>query len=295
MKSLKINTGATRNELERTEHVKSFVKTLYGNKPMNKEQENQMFREYLLTKNSVLKDTIVKSNMRFVFSAAKAFTNDPETVLDLTMEGMVGLLEAFDKFDPQTNNSFLSFANHYVYKYMVDYTHGSEHVKRSKDFLLKSKTSRVKEAFFAENGRYPSDEEVIRIIREKYGIDVRKEDYIREITVTSLDGVCTYTADDEPIALIDSPEFIEQSGSFHTNRFIEEIENEDVNSKVSAYLSVLSERDQLIMKKLFGIGYYREFTPEEVADEFEMTVARVNQIKKEAIDKIKKNKYSIAV
>lgn len=295
MKSLKINTGATRNELERTDHIKAFIKTLYGGKPLSKEQENQMFREYLLTKNPALKDRIVKSNMRFVFSAAKAFTNDPETVLDLTMEGMVGLLEAFDKFDPQTNNSFLSFANHYVYKYMVDYTHGSEHVKRSKDFLLKSKTSRVKEAFFAKSGRYPTDEETIEIIREKYGIDVRKEDYIRDIVVASLDSACVYTDGDEPIALIDSPDFIEQSGSFHVNNFIEEIEEEDTSSKVTSYLSVLSERDQLIMKKLFGIGYYREFTPEEVAEEFEMTVARVNQIKKEAIEKIRKNRYSIAV
>lgn len=293
MKSLKINTGATRNELERTDHIKSFIKTLYGGKPLSKEQENQMFREYLLTKNQALKDKIVKSNMRFVFSAAKAFTNDPETVLDLTMEGMLGLLEAFDKFDPHTNNSFLSFANHYVYKYMVDYTHGSEHVKRSKDFILKSKTSRIKEAFFAENGRYPSDDEVIGIIKEKYGIDVKKEDYIREIVVTSLDSA--YVDDGEPIALIDSPDFIEQSGSFHINNFIEEIEEEDTSSKVTSYLSVLSERDQLIMKKLFGIGYYREFTPEEVADEFEMTVARVNQIKKEAIEKIRKNRYLIAV
>ena len=293
MKSLKINTGATRNELERTDHIKAFIKTLYGGKPLSKEQENQMFREYLLTKNQALKDKIVKSNMRFVFSAAKAFTNDPETVLDLTMEGMLGLLEAFDKFDPHTNNSFLSFANHYVYKYMVDYTHGSEHVKRSKDFILKSKTSRIKEAFFAENGRYPSDDEVIGIIKEKYGIDVKKEDYIREIVITSLDSA--YVDDGEPIALIDSPDFIEQSGSFHINNFIEEIEEEDTSSKVMSYLSVLSERDQLIMKKLFGIGYYREFTPEEVADEFEMTVARVNQIKKEAIEKIRKNRYSIAV
>ena len=293
MKSLKINTGATRNELERTDHIKAFIKTLYGGKPMNKEQENQMFREYLLTKNQALKDKIVKSNMRFVFSAAKAFTNDPETVLDLTMEGMIGLLEAFDKFDPHTNNSFLSFANHYIYKYMVDYTHGSEHVKRSKDTILKSKASRIKEAFFAENGRYPSDDEVVSIIKEKYGIDVKKEDYIREIVVTSLDSA--YMNDGESFNLIDSPDFIRQSGSFHLNNFVEEIEEEDTNSKVTSYLSVLSERDHLIMKKLFGIGYYREFTPEEIADEFEMTVARVNQIKKEAIEKIKKNRYSMAV
>ena len=102
MKSLKINTGAARNEVDRTDHVKNFIHTLYGGKPMTKEKENELFREYILTKNPMIKDTIVKCNTRFVYSAAKAFTNDPEEVLDLTMEGTMGLLEAFDRFDPDT-------------------------------------------------------------------------------------------------------------------------------------------------------------------------------------------------
>lgn len=296
MNNVKITTSSSTNaaELNRTDHIKAFIKTLYDAKPIPKDQENLMFMEYMLTKDKKIKDRIIKSNMRFVFSAAKAFTNDPEMILDLTMEGTIGLIEAFDRFDPGTNNSFLSFANHYVYKYMVEYIHDSERIRRSKDHSLKSKASRIRERYFAENGRYPSDDEVISMIQDKYGIDVKKEDYVREITVSSLDEVYTYINGDE-VSAIDSPEFTSRSEFVNTNGFVLKEENESNENMISACLSMLSERNREIMKKLFGIGYYREYTPEEVADEYGMTLARINQIKNESIEKIRKNAYSIAV
>lgn len=292
MKSLKINTGAARNEVDRTDHVKNFIHTLYGGKPMTKEKENELFREYILTKNPMIKDTIVKCNTRFVYSAAKAFTNDPEEVLDLTMEGTMGLLEAFDRFDPEIGNGFLSFANHYIYKYMVEYTHKSRCIKRSKDFHLKNKASRVREKFFAENGRYPDDFETMELIREKFGIDVKEEDYIREIVVSRLDNTYTF-GDGESSTMLESPEFTRRDGGFTKNEFVVEMEKQDMRDKVSEILGVLSERDQEIMKKLFGIGYYREYTAEELSEEYQMTVARINQIRKECLFKMKKYKFAV--
>lgn len=292
MKSLKINTGATKNTVDRTDHIKNFIRTLYDGQPLTKERENELFREYILTKNPALKDTIIKCNSRFVYSAAKAFINDPEEVLELTMEGMIGLLEAFDRFDPETGNGFLSFANHYVYKYMVEYTHNSRFIKRSKDFHLKNKASRIKDKFFAEFGRYPDDSEVIELIKEKYGIDVKEEDYVREIIVSRLDDSYTF-GDGETTTMLESPEFTRRDGGFMKNGFAIEMENEDMNSKVNEILGVLSERDQEIMRKAFGIGCFREYTAEELAEEYNMTVARINQIKKECLFKMKKYKFAV--
>jgi len=294
MKTLRINTGSTRNEIDRTDHMKSFIRTLYGGKPMSKEDENNMFREYMLTKNPVLKDTIIKCNMRFVFSAAKAFTNDPEMVLDLTMEGMMGLLEAFDRFDPETGNSFLSYANHYVYKYMVEYVHEAKQIKRSTDSSLKSKVSKIRENFFAKTGRYPSDDEIIDIIKEKYGIDVKKEDYIRDIVILSIDSEYrTNDGDDTPSD--GSHGIISKNDGYCLNDYDVKSETEYRNDRLNAALSILSDRDREIIKKLFGIGYFREYVVEELADEYGMTVARINQIRKTCIEKIRsEKKYLIA-
>lgn len=292
MKSLKINTGATRNEVDRTDHIKNFIRTLYDGKPLSKEKENELFREYILTKNDMIKDTIIKSNCRFVYSAAKAFTSNPEEVLELTMEGCMGLLEAFDRFDPETGNGFLSFANHYVYKYMVDYTHKSKFVKRSKDLSLKSKAQRIKEKFFAENGRYPDNYETIELIKERYGIDVKEEDYVSDIIISRLDDAYVF-GNGETANMLESPDFTKRDGGFMKNEFVVDMEKDDIKNNVEKILSVLSVRDAEIMKKLFGINCYREYTPEELADEYEMTIARINQIRKECLSRMKKYKFAV--
>ena len=286
MKSLKINNSSTRNEVDRTDHLKNFIRTLYEGKPLNKEKENDLFREYILTKDETIKDTIIKSNCRFVYSAAKAFTNDPEEVLELTMEGCMGLLEAFDRFDPETGYSFLSFANHYVYKYMVDYTHKSRIIKRSKDLSLKNKAQRIRERFYAENGRYPDNFETVELIKEKYGIEVKEEDYISDIVISHLDDDYTF-GDGETTSLLESPEFTKTDGGFSNNDFVASMENDDTKNRIDEVLGILNAR------KTFGIGCFREYTTEELAVEYKMTVSRINQIKRECMSKMKKYKFAV--
>ena len=89
MKTLRLNNGANRNEIERTDSIKNFVKTLYDGKPIPKDVENELFREYEKTHDASIKEAIIKGNIRFVYSAAKSFSNDPEEVLDLAMEGCI--------------------------------------------------------------------------------------------------------------------------------------------------------------------------------------------------------------
>ena len=292
MKSLRINTGANRNEVDRTDHIKNFVRTLYDGTPLTKEKENELFREYILTNDSNIKDIIIKSNSRFVYSAAKAFTNDPEEVLDLTMEGMMGMLEAFDKFNPDNGNGFLSFANHYIYKYMVTYTHKSKFVKRSKDHSLKNKSARIKEKFFAENGRYPSDSEIVTLMYEKHGIVIHDESYIRDIVISKLDDYCTFGNGDN-VTFMDSQEFTKNDSCSSKNIFENEIETEGVKSTIYEVLSALDNKEKDIIMKLFGIGYDREFTANEIAEEYCMSVSRINQIKKSCLSKMKNYKFAV--
>jgi RNA polymerase primary sigma factor len=291
---LRINTGSTKNTVDRTDNIKSFAGSLLKSDPLDKDKENQMFKEYILTKNEALRDTIIRSNAKFVFSAAKAFSNDPEEVLDLAMEGLMGMLDAFDRFDPETGNHFLSFANHYIYKYMVNYVHNNKMVRRSKDPLLRGKTTRIKDKFFAEHGRYPNADEIVELIEKVYHIKVNKKEHIEDISFKRLDDV--YDGMDDGVdSFIESPDFVRNESCSHTNSYMEKIETEDRHKKASYFLNVLSERDRAIIKMLFGIDRDCPVSPEDVAIAFDMTTARVNQIKKESIKKMRDAQYKLAV
>ncbi len=58
------------------------------------------------------KDTLVKSNLRFVVSVAKQyeFQNHTLTLQDLINEGNLGLIKAADRFDPARGLKFISYA-----------------------------------------------------------------------------------------------------------------------------------------------------------------------------------------
>ena len=68
----------------------------------------------------------------------------------------------------------------------------------------------------------------------------------------------------------------------------EKISNDDFNNKlISSMLGNLPEREKTIIKMVFGIGYYREYELQEIAEELGLTTERVRQIKNSVIKEIK--------
>jgi RNA polymerase primary sigma factor len=51
-------------------------------------------------------------------------------------------------------------------------------------------------------------------------------------------------------------------------------------------MSILTEREQTIIKMAFGIGYNKEYTNAEIGEELEMSSERVRQLKNGAIKKM---------
>jgi RNA polymerase primary sigma factor len=67
------------------------------------------------------KDKLIKSNLRFVVSVAKAYANNNIPLEDLISEGNKGLIEASDLFDPSTGFKFISYAVWHIRKYIFLY------------------------------------------------------------------------------------------------------------------------------------------------------------------------------
>lgn len=76
--------------------------------------ERELFLRFQKTQDPLARDRIIKSALRFVIKLAKNYARDPDTTKDLISAGNVGLLKAFDRYDPSHGTRFLSYATSWV-------------------------------------------------------------------------------------------------------------------------------------------------------------------------------------
>lgn len=87
---------------------------------LSKEEELKLFQTYRAEGTSdkekeKIRDTIIRSNLRFVFKTAKDYSrSDPSMIEDLISAGNEGLLVGFEKYNPSPQVRFLSYAGWWV-------------------------------------------------------------------------------------------------------------------------------------------------------------------------------------
>jgi RNA polymerase sigma factor (sigma-70 family) len=98
-----------------------YYKALSRVKILTRAEEETCISEYQDSttepdRKQLLKDKIIQSNLRLVFSMAKSMWDrkDPELLADLIANGNVGLLLALEKFDPKYGTRFCTYAGHWV-------------------------------------------------------------------------------------------------------------------------------------------------------------------------------------
>ena len=85
---------------------------------IKKEKLNELYGKYFETKSEKYKNAIVCANAKFVVSLAKQYQHMGLDLDDLIMEGNIGLIKAVELFDPAKGYTFISFAVHYIRKYI---------------------------------------------------------------------------------------------------------------------------------------------------------------------------------
>ncbi|MCD8208282.1 MAG: sigma-70 family RNA polymerase sigma factor [Bacteroidales bacterium] len=119
--------------VESTDCVKLYYKDVRKYPLLDKEETKRLFNDIRQDQDPIKKeeamDRIIGCNQRFVISMAKKLGSG-HNHLDLVGEGNLGLMDAIERFDPATNNSFLSYAVWWVRRRMVDYLTDKETMVR---------------------------------------------------------------------------------------------------------------------------------------------------------------------
>lgn len=77
------------------------------------------------TRDTEARDKLAEANLRFVIRRARSFTHRPDYIHQLVSAGNVGLMLAIDKYDLARKTRFLTYAEWWIRKEMLDEIHNS--------------------------------------------------------------------------------------------------------------------------------------------------------------------------
>lgn len=224
---------------------------------------------------------LVQSNQRFIISFAKKWSQE-DNLLDVINEANLGLLEAIDKYDTNSDNNFLTYAVWWIRKYVKDYHNVYDNiVKRPNANKHNLYVPKARRWFENKYHREPTNEELIEILHKKYNYVIQDP--------TDLDELRPYT--------IDNSDIDNELNLGETDRLFNEktavdnvssgINDEYTKSFVSFLLGKLSDTERDVIVKNYGIGCFPK-TVDSIADELNIPSYKVRSILKKTHNKLKR-------
>lgn len=227
-------------------------------------------------------EKLTKANLRFVVSVAKQYQNQGLSLPDLINEGNVGLIKAAEKFDETRGFKFISYAVWWIRQSILQaIAETSNMIKLPLNQVgAVNKISHASSVFEQEHERRPSLNEMadeLNMPEEK--IEDAFKATRRHVSVDAPIN------DDEGNSLLDV--IASDEGAEADNELVAE----SLREEICRALSVLNDRERIIIKSFFGINQ-AEQTLEEIATKCGLTRERVRQVKEKAIRKLRNNTKS---
>ena len=230
----------------RTDGLNTYLNEIRKYPLLSPEEEIELIYQ-VMDGNNEAREKLINCNQRFVFAIAKRYASD-DTVMDLIDEGNVGLITAIEKYDDTKGVRFLSYAVWYIRRAITYYlANDNLLIKRTNNMKIGTKLSKIKNRFFCENGRYPSDDEIIDFMKKDFNVDIQKESDVFDITADSINDFL----DDEENTKENTKMYNQRTASY--NDYEEIMDKEHNKAVIEKLLSVLNDRDRTIMKMAFGI------------------------------------------
>ena len=222
-------------------------------------------------------DKLTRANLRFVVSVAKQYQNQGLALNDLIDEGNLGLIKAAQKFDEARGFKFIPYAVWWIRQSILQAISEQSRIVRMplNQVGFQSKLAKAVVNFEQANERRPSVQELADILETDEG-------KVREALGTNGKKVSV----DAPFQDDDSNSLIDIMTDEDAPTTDNNMERESLSKDLEAALSTLSEREQQVLKMLFGIGC-NEMTAEEVANSLSLTRERVRQIKERALRRLR--------
>ena len=268
----------TVNDKQYHDHIKLYFNDISKIPLLNAEEEKAVAIR-IKRGDENAKKKLIESNLRLVISIAKRFFGSRLSFSDLIQEGNVGLIKAIEKFDPDKDFKFSTYATWWIKqsitKAIADMT---KHVRIPVHLIDEINSyNKAYQELFQKLGREPTSKE----IGLKLDFNIKKIKKLEEVIFgnVSLDAE---VGDDGKDSLGD---LIEDKNTMRPDQFVE---RETVKKNLEFILDMLDEREAKIIKMRYGIDWPK-YTLEQVGEEFQVTRERVRQIEQKVLQKLKEH------
>lgn len=232
------------------------------NKVLTNEQKTRLITEYA---------PLIK------FIAQKIAVRLPSNIEldDLISSGVIGLMDAIDKYDPTRDNKFKTYAEFRIRGAILDELRAQDWVPRSVRDKSK-KLDRMVAKLEAELGRAPNEREVAA------GLEVSLEEYhslvnqVKPVSVLSVDDQSSY-------ANFDKKSIINILDGSKLNNPLMQLNVKKVQKMIAKCIEGLPERQRLVL----SLYYYEDLNLKEIGKVLRVTESRISQLHAQAVNKLK--------
>jgi RNA polymerase primary sigma factor len=240
------------------------------------EQVKELRRTELQVKQA--KSDLVGANLRLVISIAKKYMNRGLQFLDLIQEGNIGLIKAVDRFEYRRGFKFSTYATWWIRQSITRGLADQARTIRIPVHMIEAinKLSRLTRMLVQEYGREPTADE----ISDHLGMPLHR---IRKVLKVAREPVSLETPvdddNDSPLSSFIADEKADNPDDATFYTLMKEKTREALNS--------LSIREEKVLRLRFGLDEVKEYTLEEVGQDFEVTRERIRQIESKALRKLR--------
>ncbi len=255
----------------------AFLKSISKIPLLSREEEIEYAKRAKEGDKEALKK-LVESNLRFVVSVAKKYLGCGLPLHDLIAEGILGLIEAARRFDPDKGVKFISYAVWWIRQSIMQaLAQQTGAVKIPvKQAVLVNKITRSYGELLKKLGREPTSEE----LAEYVGMEPKEVERLLTVCQVPL-SLDTPIGDEEDTTFKD---FLKGEGTAEVE---EKVVQEELKQSIQEMLEQLTPQEKKIIIMRFGLDGNEPKTLREIGEKLGISRERVRQLETRAKKKMK--------